>query len=102
MYTTGRLSSPTSLARDNAKCKQFQLSTTDGPVQCIFWEMAKCLPPLVQGCVLRVVGQWNGNNEVMQCYSVREAVSGEEAAARRAVETSDRSMRQFVADLNKK
>ena len=60
-----------------------------------------CLPPLVQGCTLRVVGQWDRPDEVMQCYSVREAVSREEElTARKAVEASDRSMRQLVAELN--
>ena len=96
---TGRLSSPTTLVRDHTKCKQFQLTTPDGPVKCTFWEMAKCLPPLVQGRTLRVVGQWDNHNDVMQCYTVREAVSREETAAGKAVEASDRSMRQLVAEL---
>ena len=55
----------------------------------------------MQGHTLRVVGQWDGADNVMQCYSVREAVSREEElAARKAVEVSDRSMRQLVAELN--
>ena len=62
--------------------------------------MAQCLPPLVQGRVLRVVGQWDSQDEVMQCYTVREAVKGEEMAARKAVEISDRSMREFAAELS--
>ena len=63
--------------------------------------MGECLTPLVQGHTLRVVGQWDGHDEVMQCYSVREVVSREEEmTARKAVEASDRSMRQFVAELN--
>ena len=100
MYA-GRLSSPTTLVRGQTRCKQFQLSTIDGPVRCIYWEMGKCLPPLLQGRTLRVVGQWDRADEVMQCYSVREAMSREEElAARKAVEASDTSMRQFVAQLN--
>ena len=96
----GKLSSPTTLVRGHSRCKQFQLSTVDGPVKCIYWEMGECLPPLVQGHTLRVVGQWDGTDDVMRCYSVREAVSREEElAARKAVEVSDRSMRQMVAEL---
>ena len=99
-FHAGRLSSPTTLVRGQTKCKQFQLSTVDGPVRCVYWEMGTCLPPLVQGRTLRVVGQWDGPDEVMQCYSVREAVSREEPTVRKAVEASDRSMRQLVAELN--
>ena len=62
--------------------------------------MSSRLPPLVQGRPLRVVGQWNEKDEVMQSYAVREALKGEEMAARKAIEASDRSMRQFVAELN--
>ena len=97
---TGRLSSPTTLARGQTKCKQFQLTTIDGPVNCIFWEMSSSLPPLVQGHPLRVVGQWNEQDQMMQAYSVREAMKEEEMASGKAVEASDRSMRQFVMVLN--
>lgn len=62
--------------------------------------MGKCLPPLVQGRTIRVVGQWDVGGEVMQCYSVREVVDqAEEMTAKKAVEASDKSMRQFVAEL---
>ena len=96
----GRLSSPTTLVRGETRCKQFQLSTVDGPVKCIFWEMSDRLPSLVQGRTLRVVGQWDDKDEVMQCYAVREAVSGEDIASRKAVEVSDRTMRCYVAELH--
>ena len=36
----------------------------------------------------------------MKCYSVRESVKGEETAARKAVEVSDKTMRQFVAEIH--
>ena len=99
-HSTGRLSSPTTLARGQSKCKQFQLTTTDGPVNCIFWEMSTSLPPLVQGRPLRVVGQWNEQDQVMQAYAVREAMKEEEVVSRKAIEASDKSMRQFVMVLN--
>ncbi len=81
-------------------CKQFTLHTTDGPVDCQFWETDRVLPTLAVGQTHRVVGQWDNKMGVVKCFSVRGVGVGECGGVARFVEASDKAMRSFVGKIH--
>lgn len=80
-------------------CKQFTIQTSDGPVDCHFWEIDRPLPPL-SGGGYRVVGHWDDKMGVVKCFSVRAARPGELECERGRVNEADQEMRIFVGSLH--
>ena len=92
--STGKLAS---LDQQDQVPHQFTVKTSDGSLQCIFWEMEQSFPhSIAPGQAVRVVGDWQLQHKRLQCYSVRPARSGEEETGGQCVMAADRHMRKMV------
>lgn len=116
---TGTLNS--SVMAGPLKSKEFSLQTRDGVVRCLYWEMDRPLPHLVQGrhlryihvlpsnfdsmCIChcmppRVVGVWEERSQWVKCHCVREASQQEVQCTHQMVALADSAMREAVARVS--
>lgn len=89
-----------SLAKHSNHTHTFTVRTSDGPLNCIFWEMEQPFPAtLSQGRGIRVVGEWEPQQRRLKCFSVRSPLKGEEGTAEQCVMAADNHMRRLVQGM---
>uniref|UniRef100_A0A667YL41 Spermatogenesis associated 22 n=1 Tax=Myripristis murdjan TaxID=586833 RepID=A0A667YL41_9TELE len=82
------------------RAKNFLMRDGKEVVQCVFYENEQELPRLIRGQVHRCVGNYDRNQDILVCVSVRPGLPSEQRNAQEAVKACDVEMRALVKSVS--